>query len=510
MQIPFGASAPDLPASEGAPMQLNVLPARDHYRPVADLSAYSSNGLSARCQGSVAFLDNSGNVNQFAGDATKLYRLAPSITSSAAWDDVSGATYTTPSDGRISFAGYGNQIVATNFSDPVQLYTIGSSTDFAALSATAPQARYAAIAKNFLFLASTFDGSDGNVPFRIWWSKQGDVTSWPTPGTDAAIAALSDKRDLAGDTGWIQGLAPGLAGADLAIVTERGFFRGTFVGGDQIWSFDLVEGARGTPAPGSLVVMGGNLFYLGEDGFYRSNGITSEPIGASLVDKFFFSDTTHGLDVANAFRISALADPINKVVMWAYPSVSSSGGSLDRVICYNWEVGKWSLITGLAALDVMVQIRALGYTADNADALGTVDTFPFPPDSRQLTGGRLLIGAFNASDHILYTFTGSNLAATLYTIEVGHPTGQRFDPQQVWPLIEGTSVTITVTPITRNRLNDAQVTGSAVAQNATGFCPMRLNARFHQAKIDLAAAGTWTKAIGIRVPDNRIALKGER
>lgn len=507
MDIPFGPSAPDLTAADGAPIHKNVLPARDHYRPVADLSALSSTALTARCQGAMSFLDNSGNVNGFAGDITKLYRLTAGST---AFADVSGTTYATPSDGRWNFAGYGNQIVAFNFTDQNQLYTIGSSSVFANLNTASPKARYGAIIKNVLMLLNTNDGSDGSVPYRVWWSKQGDITTWPTPGSAPAIAALSDKRDLAGDTGWGQGIVGGLAGADGCIVCERGVYRVTFVGGDQIFNFDLVEGARGTPAPGSLVVMGGNLFYIGEDGFYMTNGVASVPIGASLVDKFFFSDATHGVDQSNLFRISALADPINKVVMWAYPSVSGIGGNLDHVICYNWETQSWSLITGLATLDLMMPVRSLGYSLETLDSLSaSLDALAFSLDSRQLTGGRYLVGAFK-TDHTLYTFTGANLAATLYTAEAAHPSGQRYNAREIWPQIEGTSATITATMLTRSRLNDAQSTDAAVTQNTTGFCPVRTNARFQQAQIDIAAGGTWTKAIGVRVPDEKIDLRGSR
>lgn len=507
MDLLFGKSAPDLSAAQGAPMQKNVLPRLDHYAPVSDLAAYSSSALTARCQGAMAFLDNSGNVNMFAGDATKLYRLTAGST---AFSDVSGTTYATPSDARWGFAGYGNQIVAFNFTDENQLYTIGSSTNFANLNTASPKARYGAIIKNFLMLVNTTDGTFGPVPYGVWWSKQGDITTWPTPGSSAAIAALSDRRELAGDTGWAQGIAGGLAGADGVIVAEHGLFRVTYVGGDQIFSFDLVEGARGTPAPGSLVVMGGNLFYLGEDGFYQTNGLASVAIGASQIDKFFFTDATHGVDQTNFHRISALADPINKVVMWAYPSVSSTGGALDRVICYNWDVQRWSLITGLSALDLMMPIRSLGYSLDTLDTLSaSLDALAYSLDSRQLTGGRLLIGAFK-TDHTLYTFTGASLAATLFTIEASHPSGQRFDPREIRPLVEGTAnVSMTLTMLTRNDLDEAQTTGSAVSRSSRRRTfPVRTNARFQTAQIDIAAAQPWTKATGIHVPDELIALKG--
>src|SRR5690606_11281656 len=134
-----------------------------------------------------------------------------------------------------------------------------------------------------LIAANTSDTSDGPRPERVWWSKQGDPTSWPTPGTSTARAAQSDFQDLVGDGGWCQGLVTGLQGADFVVFQERALWRAIYVGGDVIWQFDPVEGARGTPAPGSIVQSGGLCWFLGEEGFYEFNGVSARPIGADLV-----------------------------------------------------------------------------------------------------------------------------------------------------------------------------------------------------------------------------------
>jgi hypothetical protein len=156
-------------------------------------------------------------------------------------------------------------------------------------------------------------------------------------------------------------------------------------------------------------------------------------------------------------------------------------------------------------------VRSLGYSLDTLDTLSSsLDALVYSLDSRQLTGGRALIGAFDTATHTLKTFTGSNLAATVTTTEAGHPSGQRMMVSEAWPIIEGSSVTATLTPITRNRQNDAQVTGTAVAQNATGFCPLRVNARYIELQLDIAAGGTWSHAFAVDVPDNKIVLAGMR
>jgi hypothetical protein len=361
-----------------------------------------------------------------------------------------------------------------------------------------------------VFFGNTYDSVDGNRPQRIWWTKQGDPRTVPTAGTAAAIAAQSDFQDLTGDYGWIMGLATGLSGGDIAVFMERALIRGIYVGGDLIFTFDTVEGARGTPAPGSLVQVGGIVFYLGEDGFYAFDGVQAVPIGADKVDKFFYADSTYGVDQSNLHRISAIADPINKIVMWAYPSVSGSAGASDMVIAYNWATQQWSLIPGLDDIEVLFSALSVGYSLDSLDSLGNVDTLPYSLDSRQLTGGRRLIGAFKSSDHKLYTFTGATLAITATTGEFEPVSGQRAMLTEVWPLVEGTSATITATPIYRNRQNDAVTTGTAVSQTATGHCPLRVNARYHRMQMDIAAGSSLSHVIGFEVPERAVKPMGMR
>jgi hypothetical protein len=508
MRLAFDEWTPDQPSlGGGADKAFNVLPAAQSYRPVSSLVVYSTNGFSARVQGSGTFKDTSGNVNAFAMDATAIKKLA----SSGTWSDVSAATYATPSDQRVVFAQYGNQVVATNYADAVQLYTMGTSALFAALSVNAPKAKCAVIAKNQLILGNTNDTSDGAVPYRLWASVQGDITDWPTIGSQDAVAGLSWQEDLAGDGGEIFTLTTGVSACTFLVFQEQAVIRGLWTGNpNQPYDFDLMEGAAGVPCKGGVAVANSTAFYLGQNGFYATDGMTAVSIGGQKVDNFFWHDTTYGVDVTNLHRISAVVDPVNKVVMWGYPSVSGSGGNLDCIICFNYETKRWSLITSAGDLDLLTQSYAVGYTLEGLDAVSSsIDALPYSLDSREYTAGNLLLGAYK-TDHMLYTFTGSYLAATLTVTEQSHPSGQRMQVNEVWPLVDGSSATITFTPYSRNRQNDAVVVGSSVAQNSTGCCSLRVNARYLGGAVNIAAAGTWTHAIGVDIPDNRIVTVGFR
>ena len=508
MFVPFASFQPDMPATlAGANAAFNVIPVRGGYKGFADLATLATNALTARCQGAAAFIASDGNVYFFAGDATKLYLLtAPNTT----FSDVSGATYTTAAEERWSFYQHGDYCIALNYADPPQKFLMGTDAAFSDLNTSdAPKARYGCVAKNFAIHGNVSHASYGALPDTVWWSKQGDVTTWPTPGSAAAIAALSDKRQLAGDGGWVMGLVPGLTGADFAVIQERQIVRAIF-GGDQIWNFDAVEGAKGTPAAGSIVQEGGRAFYWAEFGIYETNGVASTPISVAKVEKFLADDSTYGVDDAYIFRVSGVRDPTEKAIYWAYPSVSgASDGSCDKVLVYSYDVGEFAIVKDLEAVELLAQVYTLGYTLEQLDAFGDLDSLPFSLDSRFWQGGQRVISAFNTS-HTLKGFTGDDLAARLTTVERTIGNGVRMQVNGARPVIEGTSCTPTITPIKREKTDVAPTTGSAVSRQSSGVCKFRSSARYLRLQMDIAAGGDWDVASGIEIPDDMIVAKGGR
>lgn len=500
MKIPVGAYLPDLPALDcpGTVNVDNVLPGATSYRPMPDLSVYST-ALDARCQGAIGGVDADGNVSLFAGDASKLYQFGPGSTSPADVSKVGG--YTTASDERWAFTAYQQRIIATNYADPIQSFVQGSSSVFADLNTTdAPRCRYLLTAKGFVVCLNTVDTTDGAVPERVRWSEQFVPDSFPTPGTSAALAAQSDYQDLTGDGGWIMGGVTGLQGADFVVVQERALWRAVYVGGQVIFQFDQIEGARGTPAPGSIAQAGGLFWFLGEEGFYECNGVAARPIGNNQVDKSFFQE----LDQSALHRITSAVDPINKIVLWGIPT---GGSNCDVIYAYKWDSGKWSRISGIT-VEILLRSLSFGLSLEDLDNISSsIDALTLSLDSRVYTGGRLLLSAFDSSHRLCY-FTGSNLAAMVETTEVQPIPGKRATITQAWPLTDGGSPTIT--PVTRNIQTETETVGSAVSMNAVGFCPLRVNARYHRLRISQPAGADWSHIYGIEVPDNAVKSGGFR
>src|ERR1700743_2723282 len=125
---------------------LNVIPRGDGYGPFPSFSAYTLPFPSA-CRGGFYALNSDGTVTVFVGTAKRLYQLNNTTYS---WIDVSagGADYTALSGtAQWQFAQFGKQVFANRANVALQLFTLGSSTAFAAApgSPAPPQAAYIAV-----------------------------------------------------------------------------------------------------------------------------------------------------------------------------------------------------------------------------------------------------------------------------------------------------------------------------------------------------------------------------
>ena len=469
--IPIGEWLPDLPEYQnpGATTAKNVLPSGASYEQFPGLSVYSS-ALTARCQGAAFAKDADGNTFNFAGDATKLYRLA-----SGTWSDVSKVGgYSINAEDRYYFTQFGNRFIVTNFADPIQSWTLGTSSVFADLSATAPQARYCAVVNNFLVVGNTFDSVDGNVPYRVRWSAIGDPTSWTVSST-----TLADYNDLDSSQGWVQQVVGGEYGV---VFQERAITRFDYVGSPDVFQFRQVESRRGCIAPGSVIQFSNLVAYLGQDGFYIFDGNQSQAIGTNQVNQTLFNE----LDLSYLTRITAAADLDKQILYWAVPVSGNNSGNPNKIYMYNYSPNatkRWSF----AEVDTEHLYTSLseGYTLDTLDSVsGSIDALLFSLDSRVWTGNNFILSAFN-SDHKLANFTGTALNAVVETQEVELTQGQRSNLMLVRPVVDG-SGTVTIQLGTRNLLSESVTWGNSMTANSSGDFPVRSNARYHRMRINVS------------------------
>ncbi len=479
--VPFGEWLPDLPefANPGALTARNVIPKKDSYGPAQGLVS-QTNALDARVIGAFAANDATGNAFFYAGTATKLYEGVANVFT----DQSKLGGYATAAGFRWNFDQFGQTVIATNFTDPVQFIGVGAgaATDFADLitSTNKPKARYVAVVGDFLVLGHTSDAVDGHVPHRVWWSAIGNSRNF-----DPSATTQSDFQDVA-EGGRVQGLVGGIEYG--IIFQERKISRMEYSGTPRIFDIRAVERGRGTPIPGSIASIGRMVFYISEEGFHQFDGTQSLPIGHGKVDRTFWNE----FDIANKDAVWSAVDPVNSLVAWLYPT---TGGIPDRMMVYNWIYGKWAQI--LIDAQLIVKAFTQGFTLEGLDAISTnIDLLPESLDSDAWKGGRLRFAAFDTLNRLSY-FTGNNLQATIDTGEAQLARGRQARTVEIWPLVDGGPSVCAVG--TRNRTADTVVFGASHNVNAKGFCEDMAEARYHRFRVTVNAGASWAHAQGVEV-----------
>lgn len=487
--LPVGEWAPDMPdlGSSGITAK-NVIPWPNAYKSFPSF-AVQSGALNARVQGGYFARDASANVYNYAGTESKLYQqIAGSINYVDATRTVGGA-YTTATDDWWEMVQWGNTVIATNYADAMQVITNGSA-NFAALGGSPPNARHLAVVRDFVVTGNVNYGGN-SYPNRMYWSAINNSTDWTI-----AAATQCDIQDLQGDGGWIQKIVGGEYGL---VFQERAVWKMTYVGAPVIFQFDMIERNRGAYAPQGVIGWGNMVFFLADDGFYMIvGGSAAIPIGAGKVDRFFLAD----LQSSYAYRINAAIDPLNKLVMWAYPGSGSTSGTCNSILIYNWAVKRWSIVQGVS-MECFTRYAATGYTLEDLDAISaSIDALGVSLDSRTWTGGQQSLAAFDSS-HQLNTISGTAMDATVDTGEVQLTPGRRSSVMWARPLTDGNAASVTMR--TRNRLADTASYGTASTQDSTGICALRSNARYHSARTTTTGAFNFIQGVELA-----FATEGER
>lgn len=481
--IPFGEYRPDMPQyGAGLDVCLNVFSRGESYVPISNAAAATA-ALSSRPFGAASFKASDGASHTFAGTETKLFKLAGSST----WTDVtnSGGDYATANDGFWRFCQYGDRIIAVNGAagDEVQTYLIGTSTDFEDLNASdAPKARTCAVINNFVFVGNT-----ENSPNEVAWSGLDAPTSWSDNPT-----TMAGSQRIENEGGAVQAIV-GFQNTGI-IMQEKAIVRVQFVGPPLKFEFiDAVRGA-GAVTTGSVVSHKSVVYFLDEDGFYAFDGTGVIPIGNKRVDKTFYST----LNQNYIDRITSIVDPINKLVIWSYPSVDSDG-TPDKLIIYNFEDNKWSH----ADLEHEILFSALsaGVDLDSLDAIyGDLDSIPFSLDSRAFIGGSVALAIFD-TDSKLGFLTGENLTSqfTSKFLQL-NPKGRSFvDGVQVYCDADLTSVTATVESAD-SHAEFATASGPALVSpnNVSQFADLATDGRFQRVNIQIDDQN-YTEASGFKL-----------
>lgn len=478
MQVPFGEWLPDQPEhlNPGANVAKNVYYALQGYKPFKSLVAYSSNTISSNARGAGSFRDNTNTVYNFVATNTNIYQLDSGTFTSRKSSLTGGNT------DFWTFTQFGNYIIASNGIDAPQYYLMGTSTNFADLSAiatdgTPPLFRVSGVIRDFLVT-----GNISGATNRIQWSGINDISTW-TEGSKSA-----DYQDLPGSGGKVVAITSGEVGY---VFRQNQIIRMDYVGGATVFRLSVISPNRGAVYGKTVCQDNRRVFFYADDGFFQIDGDNVIAIGAEKVNRFF----ENNLNKAFSDRIVAAVDPFNQLALWLYPSANNTNnttGICDRILIYNYATQKWSIAEANASQIFSQFVGA--YTVELMDIISqNLEDINIALDTDFWSGGQLYLGAIN-SDYKAAIFSGNQLEAEIETSELEIFPGNRANITGIRPIVDAEA---TVTIKTRERLADNEVESSSSTMTSSGLNPVRKSGRYVRANIKIASGTEWNHAQGV-------------
>ena len=486
MQVPFGEWLPDQPEhnKQGANVANNVYYAGNTYKRFPSLVDYSSNTTSTDSKGAGSFRDNSNTVYNFVATRTNLYQLTSGAFTSRK------ASLNGDHDDFWTFTQFGEYVIASNGVDAAQYFLMGTSTNFANLTAiqtagTAPVFRVSGVVRDFLVV-----GNIVNATNRIQWSGINDITVWS--------GKQSDSQDLPGSGGQVVAITSGEVGY---VFRQNQIIRMDYVGGSVVFRLSVISPNRGAVYGRTVCQDNRQIFFYSDDGFYQINGDQVLPIGVEKVNRYFDLN----LNKAYSDRICAAVDPFNQLAMWLFPSTANAAnttGICDKIIIYNYATKKWSLADASASTIFSQFVGA--FTVELMDIISeNLENIGAALDTDYWSGGQQLLGAID-SDYKAAIFSGTSNECEVETAEIEPFPGLRSNITGVRPIVDAAA---TVTVKARERLADSESETSSSSMVASGMNPVRKSGRYIRANVKVASGTIFNHAQGIDLVASRAGVR---
>jgi hypothetical protein len=389
--------------------------------------------------------------------------------------------YVTPSNQRWRFTQFGNVLIAANGGNRLQGFNVNSASNFSDLAADAPQSRYVTVVRDFVVSAYVNDSTIRAN--RVQWSALGDESSWTNSATTQA-----DFQDIP-DGGAVVGLTGGEFGL---VFMDRSIHRMSYVGSPLVFQFDNISRNQGCYEANSIIQYGGTSFFLSDNGFYACDGQQIIPIGNEKVNRFFFDNVDEGL----LNLMSSAVDPARKLVIWAYASVSSA--TVDKLLIYNYEIGKWT--SGTTTASRIATSSTPSFTLEGLDVFGNLEAIESSFDSRIWLGGKMQFAG--VKDTKIVTFSGANNTAYIETGDIEVP-GTTSAITMAKPIVDNGSANVAL--VSRRLLNEQVVFGTQSVADAENRVSIRGVGRYH--RLQLTPTGQWKTTVGIDIELNGLGSR---
>jgi hypothetical protein len=447
--------------------------------------------LASPIQGLWTVRRTDGTLELFAAAAGHIYRIPGKATAIQDVSDVSG--YSTSTFDRWRVAQYGSQLIATDWTDPVQVYDLAAGGDFGDLGGTPPRAKYIAVVRDLVTLGYTHDAIDLDDAYQVRW--HGYVAGLPDPTSwTRDVETMADSQRLA-DVGQIQGLTGGEFGT---AVCESGVVRYTFVGSPLVFQFDTVERKLGTRVPESVAQYRQLTFFWSPSGWMAFDGSSVKPIGVAKVDDWFAND----LDEGSSHLMWSGVDLARQHVMWLYPG-KGNAGACNRLIRYSLPLDEW-MVSDCAA-DCLGGGRTFGLDLDDLTQFPDLDDpnnqinlddpalWSSLPQSLAVSGGRIS------------SFGGGALPGswTLSEKTADTENGRRAVLQRLAVVGDGGVSTVAVGR--RDRWDGGLSWDNPAGVQSDGTIRLRAAGRSHVLKV--AASGDWRSRLALDATASALGLR---
>ena len=416
--------------------------------------------LSAAARGLFAGRQLSGSARTIAGQKTSLQEWGGS-----SWSSV--GSYTTHDD-EWTFTQYGDVTLAARIDQKIQASSSGSFSD---VDAGAPKAKYLASASGFV-IAANYD-SGGAVEDGWYCSALYDHTDWATSvSTQCANGRLFDTP------GPITGVFK--LGDDLIFFKRDSMYHARYVGPPIIWEITLISSSIGCSSPNGAADIGGRLVFCNDSDIYIYDG-SSLPMSIAEGIRNHWRDTVVS---SYASKMIARNDPSNlRVFIWAVSGDGIATGYPDRYFVWNYHANSWGEGTLQVEGVILDESSEINYSEGSAlfatyASVSSGLTYSSPEGS--ITSGTGMV--ICKSDHALYDLNGTPGSASLTTGDNGD-LNQFFLWRRLKPRYSTTPTTATLTPYSRDFLDDSLSAGDDVDQSSARRFDLLKSGRFHRAKI---------------------------
>jgi hypothetical protein len=437
------------------------------YGPHPSLTALAtSDALPDNPRGTISVVTRAGQYQSFVGTASKLYK----ISAAGAVTQI-GSGYAVPSGDNWSFAQFGDYLYATNTFDGMVRYNIESGGTVDAVSG-APKAR-------FIFpLFGTLAALDCDGNNRVM------KTSAINNGALWSGDASNTYQEFVGGEELIAG---GELGSQYAVVFQRNAIRVLTRTRDRsIFTADLLVDGVGAQGADGCVFTRGWAYFVDTDGFQRTNGQTVDPIGRNKVSKTFIKSLA-----SNALTsVQGAFDPATLRVIWRYRDAANNDAAVfNKALAFDI-IGTQEWVPIEIDTAALVTMASPGYSLDDLDQFGTLDTLPYSLDDRAWKGGEPRLAGFDGDLKFGFV-SGPSLACTLETGAQLTSVVQRL--QWCTPITDASDCTVQVGY--KDHPSQSFTWGPAKSLTASKRAKIANGAgrgRIYALRFNEAAAGVWT------------------